>query len=131
MRHSRLILFQNKKAVDILICRNGENPAIFFLELKCHIRSHGRLAIGQKNGGGFQPEILAKAPDYFEKNLRWIIGGEGFDDFIFEPSATIRKFLAGGTVCEKSNNIGTRILEELPRINEAELYDSLETWLCG
>jgi len=39
--HPELVLFDNKKAVDILICRNGESPALFFLEVKYHKKSHG------------------------------------------------------------------------------------------
>lgn len=51
-------LFNFKKAVDILIAKNGEAPELFFIEIKYHKKNHGRLGFGQGKGGGFQPEVL-------------------------------------------------------------------------
>jgi len=53
-----LIMFENKKVADVVICKNGKNPKIFFLELKHHKPAHGRLAFGSRAGKGFQPEIV-------------------------------------------------------------------------
>ncbi|MFT6276611.1 MAG: hypothetical protein ACJAZ0_002719 [Halioglobus sp.] len=102
-----LILFENKKAVDILICRNGENQALFFLEVKYQKHAHDRLGFRSSSGDGFQPEIVSKAPDYFESNLMWLISGEGHSDngVIFISSSVIRNHLSGGSVGEKFNNI--------------------------
>src|SRR5688500_4245150 len=76
-------LLTSKKAVDIVLCRQGENPKLFLLEIKYHKIQHGRLGFGHKKGGGFQPEILKSSYHYFENNLRWILGSEETDDFYF------------------------------------------------
>ncbi|MFN4027238.1 MAG: hypothetical protein ACK4IZ_07330 [Flavobacterium sp.] len=65
-------LFNFKKAVDVLIAKNGANPELYFLEIKYHKKNHGRLGFGQAEGKGFQPELLKDKTDYFENNLRWI-----------------------------------------------------------
>lgn len=72
----QLVMIQNKKAVDILICRNGKKPALYFIEIKYHKNKHGRLCTGHGKGGGIQPEILQLQPDYFKKQMRWILGAE-------------------------------------------------------
>lgn len=35
-------LFDFKIVVDVLIAKNGENPKLFFLEIKYHKKSHSR-----------------------------------------------------------------------------------------
>ena len=133
VNHDELVLFENKKAVDILICRNGENPALFFLEVKYHKKSHGRLGFGSSSGGGFQPEIVSKTPDYFESNLMWLISGEGHSDngVIFVPSSVIRNYLSGGSVGEKFNNIQNRIFSEVNGYSEDVLVSKIESWLIN
>ncbi|MGI8597757.1 MAG: hypothetical protein ACR2KB_00750 [Chitinophagaceae bacterium] len=71
-----LVMIRNKKAVDILLCRNGKKPALYFIEIKYHKKNHGRLGTGHGKGGGIQPEILNLQPDYFKKQMRWILGAE-------------------------------------------------------
>jgi len=61
---------KNKKAVDILICKDSPPPELFFIETKYHQVKHGRLGFGGRKGGGFQPEIVLRKPAYFESNLR-------------------------------------------------------------
>ena len=109
----------NKKAVDILICKDTPIPDIFFLEVKFHKGSHRRLGFGSSNGGGFQPEIVSKMPAYFESNLRWVIASEKHhgNGIIFVPSAIVRKYVAGGTVGNKFNNIQEKIFREVPGLN--------------
>ena len=126
-----LILLNNKKAVDILICRNGEQPALFFLEVKYHKKKHGRLGFGSRNGIGFQPEILTKQPEYFESNLRWIIANESHNDIgiIFTNSQIIRQYISGGEIGQKFNNIQNKIFKELTGYNEKELTENLRLWL--
>ena len=55
--HPEIYALKNKKAVDILICRDGRVPALFFIEVKYHQSNHGRLGFGSKGGGGFQNEL--------------------------------------------------------------------------
>lgn len=132
-KRPELILFENKKAVDILICRNGEKPELFFIEVKYHKKSHGRLGFGSSNGVGFQPEIVSKAPDYFESNLRWIIAGEGYSSkgILFIPSEIIRRYLSGGVVGKKINNIQKKIFQEIEGFDEDVLVQKIESWLIS
>ena len=131
-QHADFMLLENKKAVDILICRNEPKPAVFFLEVKYHQNSHGRLGFGSSKGVGFQPEIVDRKPDYFEKNLRWVIGHADTHEkgILFVPSSTIREFLSGGAVGQKFNNIQKRIFSsDLQRLDEAQFIEALEEWL--
>jgi len=129
-RYPHVYALDNKKAVDVLICRNAPlKPALFFLEVKYHKKSHGRLGFGSKNGGGFQPEIVSKKPDYFETNLRWVIGSEVLDTFLFVTSDEISKYVAGGEVGNKFNNIQKSIFSELIGYHEKEFIKSLIEWI--
>ena len=132
-KHPDLLLFENKKAVDILICRNGEKPELFFIEVKYHKKSHGRLGFGSSSGVGFQPEIVSKAPDYFETNLKWIIAAEGYSSkgILFVPSEIIRRYLSGGVVGKKFNNIQKKIFEEIAGMDEDTLVQEIESWLIS
>ena len=69
-------LFNFKKAVDVLIAKNGKDPKLFFIEIKYHKKSHGRLGFGQGKGAGFQPEVLKDKTTYFENNMRCILINE-------------------------------------------------------
>ena len=71
--HPHIYALDNKKAVDIVICRDGNPMAVFFIEVKLYQQTHGRLGIGTGAGGGYQPEIIVRNPDYFETHLRWVI----------------------------------------------------------
>jgi len=71
--HPYIYALGNKMAVDIVICRDRERPAVFFLEVKLFQPGHNRLGIGAGKGNGYQPEIIAHTPEYFDKHLRWII----------------------------------------------------------
>lgn len=122
---------KNKKAVDILICKDGPQPALYFIEVKYHQTAHGRLGFGSRNGGGFQPEILSTRPAYFERNLRWVLGSEKHEPgkFLFLPSEVIRKYVAGGEVGEKFNNIQKRIFVAECWLEEMEFVEQLRHWL--
>jgi hypothetical protein len=104
---------------------------VYFIEVKFHQFSHGRLGFGSRSGAGFQPEIVTRKPVYFETNLRWILASEGHTQkgVLFVPSETIRKYLSGGVVGEKFNNIRARIFDEIPSLSETELIEALGAWL--
>lgn len=126
-KKSDLILFQNKKAVDILICRNSK-PALFFIEIKYHKKSSGRLGFGQAAGVGFQPEILLSRPNYFETNLRWIIGAEDIESYYLLNNAEILNYIQGGEVGEKYNGIKKDLFKKHNAINRQELIIALTNW---
>lgn len=126
-----LTLLTNKKAVDIVICRNNPNPTIFFLEIKYHKINHGRLGFGQGKGAGFQPEILSRRPDIFETNLRWIIGSEESDKYFLLDNSELSNFLQGGGVGDKFNGIQKKLFKDSVGINREELINKLRNWLTN
>ena len=130
-RNSTVYPLTNKKAVDILICKDGPKPELFFIEVKHHQTKHGRLGFGGSKGSGFQPEILSRKPAYFEKNLRWVLACEEHesDEVLFLTSEIIRQYLAGGVVAEKFNNLQEKIFREQTWLNEYQFVDQLQLWL--
>lgn len=125
-----LLLMKSKKAVDILICKNGSEPKLFFIEVKFHQQHHGRLGFGSGNGVGFQPEILIRNPDYFDQNMRWIIGDDEHGDskFLFLTNTQLSEYLSGGTVGKKFNNIQKRLLREGEWIDARQLASKVRAW---
>ncbi len=129
--HPEVYALDNKKAVDIVICRDGNSPALFFLETKLFDPRHVRMGIGSGKGAGYQPEIVTRKPVYFETNLRWLIvdGRETVPKFLFVPTSTIRKYLAGNVMGEKFNNIQLRIFKEVDSLTEDRLVAELRRFV--
>ncbi len=127
--HNDYKLFDFKKAVDILIAKSGRNPELFFIEIKYHKKSHGRLGFGSSKGSGFQPEVLRDKVDYFESNLRWILGNIESEKYWFADNDTIRNYLSGGGIGRKYNNIQAKFFREVEPITKAELIKQLGQWL--
>ena len=130
-RDTAIYSLRNNKAVDILVCKDGPLPELFFIEVKYHKANHGRLGFGSSKGDGFQPEILTRNPQYFQKNLRWALASETHhpDKVLFLPSSELRKYIAGGTIGEKFNNIQERIFREQTWLTEEEFTKQLQRWL--
>lgn len=132
-RNPKIYVLKNKKAVDIVICRDGRKPALFFIEVKFYDPKHGRLGFGGQNGGGFQPEIVERKPRYFEHNLRWVLASKVDQPgkLIFAPTSTIRKYIAGGSLGKKHNNIQKRIFQEQKWLGTDEFVAGLRSWLLA
>lgn len=128
-KDKELIMFQNKKAVDVLLCRNGKKPALYFIEIKYHKRSHGRLSTGHSKGGGFQPEILSRLPVYFEKNMRWVLGVEDMDGYFLLQNSQLVNHIAGGVIGKKYNNIQMKLFKEELSLSEVQFIAALKDWL--
>src|SRR3990170_6360101 len=126
-QHPYIYALKNKKAVDIVICRDGDRPALFFLEVKLYQQTHSRLPIGTGKGNGYQPEIVTRNPRYLESNLRWVIvdNRQSRPLFLFVPTSTVSKYLAGGGVGEKFNNIQLKIFRDVTSLDEDGLVDAL------
>jgi len=124
-------LFNFKKAVDILIAKNGVSPKLFFIEIKYHKKNHGRLGFGQGKGAGFQPEVLKEKTDYFENNMRWILGHEDSEEYWFVDNSTIRQYLNGDKVGEKYNGIKIKFFREVSSISKENLIVELNNWLLS
>ena len=127
-----IIMLENKTIGDIVICREGNSPAIFFIEVK-YYKPYARIGIGGRKGKGIQPEILKRRPKYLESNLRWLfvqsINGEV--KYRLVPSETVCSYLAGARIEEKQNNIRDALLNDIPSINEEEIVNELKNWLFG
>lgn len=130
-RRSDLVLLENKKIADIVICRNHPRDAIFFIEVKMYNPRHGRLGIGQAKGKGFQPEIVKKNPDYLESNLRWLIvdGREKELNYLFVPTSTVKKYILGQVVGEKFNNISLKIFGKERKLDEEHFIQEFDDYL--
>ncbi len=124
----QLMLLHNKKAVDVLLCREGKKPDLFFIEIKYH--KTYRLGTGHGKGGGFQPEIIKRQPAYFEKNMRWILGDMRHEGYWFVTNKIIRRYLAGAQISEKYNNIQNKLFSEEPQLTEQQFISALTKWLC-
>lgn len=122
---------KNKKAVDIIICKDSPEPQLFFIEVKFYKPNHGRLGFGGSKGGGFQPEIMTRKPAFFEKNLRWVLASEAHQPgkILFLSSDTLRKYVAGGDVEEKFNNIQERLFREQQGLTQDKFVRDLRRWL--
>ena len=122
-------LFDSKKAVDILISKDGVNPKLFFIEVKYHKANHGRLGFGHAKGKGFQPEILKRKVDYFENNLRWVLGSEDSEQYWFVDNTILRNYLNNGSVGEKYNGIRKELFTNFPSLSKAKLIIEISNWL--
>jgi hypothetical protein len=127
----RIYTLRNKKAVDIIICKDTPQPQLFFIEIKYHKSNHGRLGFGSGKGGGFQPEIVSQKPAYFETNLRWALASEVHqpEKVLFLSSEVLRQYLSGGKVGEKFNNIQAKVFREQPWLSEQQFIRELRLWL--
>ena len=116
---------------DIIICRDGNHPALFYLEAKLYKESNGRIGVGEADGGGIQPEIIVKAPKYLEQHLLWVLaeGREAEPTFVVATTGELSNFIMGGEISRKQNNIQRRILDEVPRLNGNALLQRLCVWL--
>jgi hypothetical protein len=124
-----LVLIRNKKAVDVLICRNGKKHALYFIEIKYHRANHGRLGTGHGKGGGIQPEILQLQPNYFSKQMRWILGTEIHEGYWMLNNKEIMDYIAGSAIGEKHNNIQMKLFRERKPSTERQFIKSLKEWL--
>lgn len=53
--NNHIYALKNKKAVDILICKDTRQSQLFFIEIKFYQKKHCRLGFGGPCGVGFQP----------------------------------------------------------------------------
>ena len=64
-KNKSIYALENKKAVDILICRDAPEPDLFFIEVKYHKNSHGRLGFGSSSGGRLSARNCFKKTSVF------------------------------------------------------------------
>lgn len=121
----------SKKTVDIVICRDGKSPKVFFLEVKFHKKNHGRLGFGSRAGAGFQPEILSKEPAYFEQNLMWVLSNEDITDgsLLLLNNQQLRGSVSGGAIGNKFNNIQKSVFKKHNWLYRSGFSGELKKWL--
>jgi hypothetical protein len=130
LQNSNIMLLENKDVVDIIVCRNTDNPKIFFMETKFFKSSHGRINFGGPNGNGFQPEILLKRPKYFEENMRWIFGKEGDTSIYVLTSEECTKYYSGGILTSnKQNNFQYKLFNEIRPFTEDDFVKNIYKWI--
>ena len=129
--NSSLYALTHKAIGDIVIARDGDSPAVFFLEVKYFQPSNLRLGLGHGSGAGIQPEILRRRPAYLETHYRWILGSDAHDGhgYWFATSDVIRRYVSGGGIGEKQNNIQQRLFREHPSVDATRLVEQLRRWL--
>lgn len=120
-----------KKAVDMVICKDGKYPKLYFLEVKYFNKNknHAMVFFGDRKGSGFQPEVLTKQPDYFKRNLRWVMGSEGHDGIYFLDMPAVLKHLSGERVGKKQNGFRRSIFDKENGLTETEFISDLKKWL--
>ena len=128
-----ILMLESKTLSDIIICRNGQDPCIKFIEIKHLKENMGRLGVGGKNGIGFQPEVLKRQPTYFETNLIWILFSEKHEfnsEYLIETTKDLNKMYAqGGRIGNKYNGIKQSIFGERKKYTETELVEYLKCWV--
>lgn len=122
---------KHKAIGDIVITRDGPSPAMFFLEVKYFRSSNNRIGIGHESGVGIQPEILERRPAYLETHLRWAFASasHGDDRYWLATSDVVSRYISGGGIGRKYNNIQKRLLDDRPSIDESQLVQELMRWL--
>lgn len=125
---SGLTILDNKGVADILICREGFQPRIFFIELK-----YAKDMIEASEG--IQSEILLRNPSYMDNHFMWLIGSQEHPGcYWLLDCHDIQKFVSKNINMRKPNNISRRLLSDAGRryrFDEPELIEELCEWLHG
>jgi len=124
-------ILDSKVLSDIIICRNCENPKLFFFEIKHFNYSNNRIGFGSKGKVTFQPEILSKRPKFFEKNMRWVFFMENDPSFYVLSNEDCCKYISGESInLNKQNNFKyTSLFRETVPYSESEFIQWLIRWL--
>lgn len=123
-------ILESRNVLDIIICRNSEYfPVLILIEVKLYKKSSDRIGIGDGNGCGFQPEILRKNLNYFNKYSRWVLRDEN-GRCIFTNNETIKRHLCSENInLGQQNNISPRIFDEIETIDTENLINQIVTWM--
>lgn len=117
-----------KDVFDIIIC-NDIKGEIYFVETKFYTKKKGRIGFGDKNGRGFQVEILEKKPKYFRNKLIWIFGIEDDDKYYLVTNKNIKKYFNKINKSAKQNNFKKKVFSEVNGFNKQKLSKYLIKWI--
>jgi len=122
-------MLDSKDITDIICCKNGDMPLLYFLELKHYSSTNGRIGFGSSGKKTFQVEILKERPSYFEKYLRWIFCDENFSNYYILDNEACQKYIMGDSVSyDKQNNFRLTLFKKERKFSEQELCDYLINW---
>ena len=130
--NENIIVLDSQNVADIIICKNGNNKGIYFLEVKHLKPSMNRLGVGGAIGKGFQPEILIKEIDYFEDNLLWVLYSEIHENsnIIVINSEKLRSdYAQGDSIGFKYNGIKQSVFDSEASLSDIEFIGFLKQWL--
>ncbi len=125
---ARFMLLRSKKVADIVVCREGSSPAIFFIEVKL-CKANMRTGIGSPGGKGFQPEIVQRRPKYLEDHMLWLLCDQEKGLYVVADTEVISKYPVGSSIGPKQNNISPRILKEKELLGEDDLVNEVLAFL--
>lgn len=111
-RGNLYVVLHSKNVNDIIVCKNiADAPLALFIEVKYAKGTSGRIGMGDRKGQGFQPEILIRRPEFFERYTRWLVGSEAGLGVLADCD-TLRRHAVGGVFAEgKQNNIRPSIFD--------------------
>lgn len=118
-------ILEYKGIADIIVCREGDRPAIFFIELK-----YAKDPISASKG--IQSEVLSTRPTYIDNHMMWLIGSSDkmhVGQYWLLDSAGLREYITNEIDIKKENNISRYIFRRLPAIDEPELVRRLQNWM--
>ena len=123
-------VLESKVVADIIICRNGDEPKLFFLEIKHYSYSKNRIGFGSKGKVTFQPEILLVRPEYFEKYMRWVFFKENDPSYYVLSNEDCCNYIMGKTIdINKQNNFKDGLYRDTTPFSEHEFIQWLIEWL--
>lgn len=126
--YKSIYALKSKDVFDIIIC-NDIKGEIYFIETKFYTKKKGRIGFGDKNGEGFQVEILEKKPKYFRDKLIWIFGTEDDDKYYLVTNKNITKYFNEINNQTKQNNFKKKVFSEENRFNKQKLSKYLIKWI--
>ena len=106
------LVLRSKNVSDIIVCKNRPvGPLALFIEVKYAKGSSRRIGVGDANGGGFQPEILIRKPDYFERYTQWLVASEA-GVAVLVGCDVLRRHAVGSVFAKgKQNNIRPTVFD--------------------
>lgn len=129
-RESGIQVLDSKGLGDIIICRDGRPPAVFFVELKYASRTPSGELNPISVSEGIQSEILLGRPHYLDSRFMWLLGSETCKgDYWLMDSKTLLPYITTNPITiGKVNNISLRIFRgdaNKHKFSEKELIDSI------
>lgn len=63
--------------------------------------------------------------------MRWILGSEESENYWFVDNELLRKYISGGEIGEKHNNIQSKFFKEVEPLDKICLKEKIKAWLVN